>query len=412
MIYSGLKLLLGVSSSIAAYRALDIASTIIKGGGEVRAVLTTNAGKLAGPPAFQAITGKPVLTSLWENPAPGEMDHLAATKWANVFAIVPATANTLAKLVVGMADDALSTLAVAWPKPLVIAPAMNPTMYQHVTVQSNVATLRGRGHRLVGPAHGRTACGDVGQGRLADLEDILIAIVEAFREASARPDLSGVRVLVTSGPTREFADPVRCITNPSTGRMGIALARQAMACGARVRLVTGPCELALPENLAEVARVTTAEEMRDATLRMLPDSDVVIFAAAVSDWRPAQVAAEKAKKEAGPSETTIRLVRTPDVAAEANSRRGPGQFFVGFAAESHDLIANARDKMQRKGFDLVVANPVTDEDAGFGAETNRAVLVDADGSRELPFGTKEEVAREILAEVASRVTLPPYGADD
>lgn len=401
MIYSGLKLLLGVSSSIAAYRALDIASTIIKGGGEVQAVLTPNTVKLVGPAAFDAITGRRTVTTLWESDAAGEMDHLAHTKWANVFAVAPATAGTLARLALGLADDALSTFAVAWPRPMVIAPAMNPTMYQHATVQQHVATLRARGNVIIPPGWGLTACGDRGQGRLADVEDILIAIVDCLRERHELPDLSGHHILITSGPTREFADPVRCITNPSTGRMGVALARQALAAGARVTLVTGPCDLAMPEHLECLERVVSAEEMRDAVLRHLPDATVAIFAAAVSDWRPAQKTAEKAKKEGGPEEMSLELVRTPDVASAANAQRRPGQLFVGFAAETSNIEEHARDKMRRKGFDLVVANPVNVPGAGFGADTHEAVLITPDSQRAVPQTTKDLLAMEILREVAS-----------
>lgn len=403
MIYAGLKLLLGVSSSIAAYRALDVASTIIKGGGSVRAVLTGNAGKLVSPAAFDAICGRPTITSLWDSGHAGEMDHLAATKWANCMAVAPATANTLARLATGLADDALSTLAIAWPHPMVIAPAMNPTMFQHVTVQENLARLRERGHRIVGPAQGPTACGDLGIGRLADVADILIAVVDLYRDQLAAPNLAGKTVLVTSGPTREFADPVRCITNPSTGKMGAALARAAADCGARVVLVTGPTETAVPENVAEAVHVTTAEQMRDAVLDRLAAVDAAIFAAAVSDWRPAEVSGEKEKKEAGAGERTLRLVRTPDIAAEANARRRPGQVFVGFAAESHDLVPNAQDKLARKGFDLVVANSIIEPGSGFGSETNRAVLVTRDRVEELPQLGKLELAHRILARVADHV---------
>ncbi len=401
MIYSGLKLLLGVSSSIAAYRALDIASTVIKGGGEVRAVLTANAANIAGPAAFDAITGNRTVVSLWASG--GDMDHLAATKWADVFCIAPASANTLARLALGLADDALSTFAVAWPGPLVVAPAMNPTMFQHTTVQQHVRTLSERGHTIVGPGTGKTACGDEGVGRLADVEDILIAIVNHLRDAREVPDLAGRRVLVTSGPTREFADPVRCITNPSTGRMGVAIARQAVAAGARVTLVLGPSEIAVPGGLAHLERVVTAEEMRDAVLRHLPDADAAIFAAAVSDWKPAERSGAKAKKEDGPEETTLRLVRTPDVALEASKRRREGQVFVGFAAESHDLVENARGKLHRKSFDIVVANPVGEPGAGFGTDTNRATIVTADATREVPTTSKDRLAAEILKEIAARL---------
>jgi len=403
MIYSGLRLLLGVSSSIAAYRALDIASNVVKGGGEVRAVLTQNAARIVGPAAFDAIAGTRTVTTLWGGAEAGEMDHLAATKWANVFCVAPASAATIARLAVGLADDALSTFAVAWPEPLVVAPAMNPTMFQHATVQENLRRLRDRGCVVVGPATGRTACGDVGAGRLAEVDDILIAIVDRLRARSAVPMLAGRRILITSGPTREFADPVRCITNPSTGRMGVALARQAIAAGARVSLVTGPCDIAMPAGLSSLDRVVTAEEMRDAVVARVPEVDAAIFAAAVSDWKPAERLDKKAKKEDGPDETTIRLVRTPDVALEAAKHRRPGQIFVGFAAESHELVENARSKMHRKSFDLIVANPINEPGAGFASDTNRATILRADSRREIPSTTKDQLAVEILRELAQEL---------
>ena len=404
MIYEGLRLLLGVTGSIAAYRALDIASNIIKGGGQVRAVLTPHAAKLVSPTAFEAITGRPAVVSLWSSDHPGEMDHLAATKWANVFCVAPATAGTIARLAHGMADDALSTFAVAWPEALIICPAMNPTMFKHPTVGENLARLRARGAIVIGPGEGPTACGDQGIGRLVDVEQILIAIVDLYRARRGPELLPGRRVLVTSGPTREFADPVRCITNPSTGRMGLAIARAAMEAGARVALVSGPCELPMPEGLESLDRVTTAEQMRDAVLRRLPTADVAVFAAAVSDWRPAEMAPRKAKKEAAAEEVTLRLVRTPDIAAEAAAARRPGQFLVGFAAETEDLEANARDKMRRKGFDLVAANLVNESGSGFGTETNKLLLVGPRGSRELPLASKDEAARALVAEIAKAMT--------
>jgi phosphopantothenoylcysteine decarboxylase/phosphopantothenate--cysteine ligase len=309
-----------------------------------------------------------------------------------------------------LADDAVSTFALAWPKPIVIAPAMNPTMYASIPVQEHVATLHSRGHRLVGPVEGLTACGDNGLGRMSSVEDILIAIVEAFRAGTNLPSLEGRRLLITSGPTREFADPVRCITNPSTGRMGVALARAALACGGSVVLVTGPCELPMPAGAIQVERITTAEEMRDVVLAHLSKATDVIFAAAVSDWRPETRMREKQKKDSVADEMVLRLVRTPDVAGEAAKHRRAGQVFVGFAAESHNLIANARGKLQSKGFDLVVANPVTEPGAGFGTDTNHAWLVTGRSEREVPTTTKDALAVEILREMV-RVEIRNSGEE-
>ncbi|MEQ8820248.1 MAG: bifunctional phosphopantothenoylcysteine decarboxylase/phosphopantothenate--cysteine ligase CoaBC [Sumerlaeia bacterium] len=404
---SDLRLLLGVSSSIAAYRALDLASLIVKEGGQVRVVLTPNTVNLVSAAAFEAITGRPAIVSLWGSGHEGQMDHLGATKWANAFAVAPATAATIGRLAHGLADDALSTFAVAWPGALVIAPAMNPAMYGNPAVQENLRTLSDRGHVLIEPGEGRLACGDIGPGRLAPVESILETILNQASPTSS--PLAGRRILITSGPTREFADPARCITNPSTGKMGVALAREAHRLKARVTLVSGPSDLPLPDGLRKVVRVTTAEEMRDAVLANMEEAEILIFAAAVCDWKPATSSMTKAKKEGAEPEMALRLVRTPDVAMAANEARRPGQYFVGFAAESHDLVKHAREKMERKGFDFVVANPINEEGSGFGSETNRAVLVDARNEEDVPMTTKGELAAVILRRVAAALSVAATG---
>lgn len=414
-----MNLLLGVTSSIAAVRAIDLASRFRKSGHAVRVVMTQNATQLIQPAAFEAITGHRVVTTLWGGGHEGEMDHLDLTKWADVFAIVPATANALGVLAHGLAPDALGTFAVAWNKsPLLLAPAMNPEMWRNAAVQANVSTLRARGHRFVGPVVGEVACGDFGAGRLAPVEEIEAAILElAPREttgaplASARP-LAGRTVLITSGPTREFADDVRFISNPSSGRMGMELARAARNAGARVHLVTGPTEQPIPDGLASVSRIESAEQMLSEVVVRLPEADAVVFAAAVSDWRPAVRQAGKLKKEAmSSSAMALELVRTPDIALEAGKHRRAGQVFLGFAAESQDLETNANAKLHRKGFDLLFANPVGKPGAGFGSETNRGTLFWADGRREdvSPRG-KDQLARELVAALAAALTAAKAGA--
>ena len=397
-ILSGKRVLLGVASSISAYRALDLASMLRKAGAEVRAVLTENVRHLVGVAAFDAITHQRTITTLWESSHAGQMDHLETTKWADIFVICPATANTLAVLAHGLAGDALGTLAVAWNKrPLLIAPAMNPEMWRNVATQANIQILEERGHRFIGPVEGPTACDDVGKGRLAPVEDLYDAIVAEMQRGAGR--LSGKRVLITGGPTREFADDVRCITNPSTGRMGLALAAEAAREGAEVVLVTGPATLDVPESIGSVRRVVTADEMLAAVMEELPRIDMAIFAAAVSDWKPADRQAGKLKKTGAEEEMSLRLVRTPDIAAEANKRRRDGQVFVGFAAESENLESYAGEKMRKKGFSLVFANPINEEGAGFGAESNHGLLIFADGSKQdVPSATKAEIARRILGE--------------
>ena len=401
----GARVLLGVSSSIAAHRALDLASLLRKQGAEVRAVLTANVPNLIGAAAFDAITHQRTITSLWDSPTAGEMDHLAVTKWAEVFVVCPCTANTLAVLAHGIASDALGTFAIAWNKSsLLIAPAMNPEMWRNAAVRANVETLRERGHVFVGPVEGRTACDDDGAGRLAPVESIASAVAEQLRGRAGKGPLAGRTILITSGPTREFADHVRCITNPSTGRQGIALAREATRQGANVILVLGPTSVVVPGEIGHTIRVTSAEEMLAAVLENLPTADATIFAAAVSDWRPVDFLSGKAKKEDGEREMTLRLERTPDIAATANQRRRPGQVFVGFAAESENLEGYAGEKMRRKGFAIVFANPINEAGAGFASETNRGLLLRDDGSRrEVASASKDEIAHIILGELTARL---------
>jgi len=396
-----MKILLGVSSSIAAHRALDVASALRKTGAEVRAVLTENVPHLIGPGAFDAITHQRTVTSLWGSAHAGDMDHLAATKWADVFAIVPATANTLAVLAHGIASDALGTFAVAWAKgPLLIAPAMNPDMWRNAAVQANVSVLQTRGHEFIGPVSGSTACDDVGLGRLAAVDDIVAMILETGHRAGRPKKLSGKKILITGGPTREFADRFRCITNPSTGRQALSLAAQAVLEGAEVTLILGPTELNLPPGIKVVRRITTAQEMLSATLAELPNQDAAIFAAAVSDWRPASEFAGKLKKTDAASHLEMRLERTPDVAAACNQQRKLGQVFVGFAAETENLEGYAGEKMTRKGFSLVFANPIGEANAGFASHNNRGLLLRADGSKlEVPTASKTAIARLILEEL-------------
>ncbi|MCC5878093.1 MAG: bifunctional phosphopantothenoylcysteine decarboxylase/phosphopantothenate--cysteine ligase CoaBC [Candidatus Sumerlaeia bacterium] len=393
----GAKVLLGVSSSIAAYRALDVASTLRKAGVTVRAVLTPETTNLVGKAAFDAITGERTVVDLWHDGHSGSMDHLALTKWADLFLIAPATGNTLAMLAAGMAPNALGTFALAWNKtPLLIAPAMNPEMWRNKATQENVARLCARGHRIVEPAEGLMACQDEGVGRLAPVDDIVAALACLYSETTDRP-LAGKRVLITAGPTREFADDVRCLTNPSTGRMGLALAHEAARMGGRVSLVIGPTTLETSGPWDVLHRVESADEMLEATLKELPGADIVVFSAAVSDWRPAERHAGKDKKGGASNEMTLRLVRTPDIAATCNGKRQPGQIFVGFAAESSDLETHGREKMSKKGFDLLFANAINEEGSGFAGPTNAGLLLAPDGTRlEVPLASKETIARIIL----------------
>jgi len=395
-----MKILLGVSSSIAAHRALDLASSLRKRGYEVRAVLSPSVPNLIGPAAFEAITGQRAITTLWGGGHESEMDHLAATKWADHFVFVPASANLLAKLAHGIADDAIGTFAIAFNKrPYIIAPAMNPEMWRSIAVQENVATLRRRGHRFIGPVVGETACGDNGLGRMAPVEWIEQAILEQVENWEPLPDLSGERILISGGPTREFADDVRFLSNPSTGKMAYAIAREAIAAGAKVTLVSGPVELATPTGIEKMVRITTANEMLNAMLAELPNATMAIFAAAVSDWRPAERLKGKLKKRDGEDTMSVTFARTHDIAFEASKVRREDQLFVGFAAESDGLTANAEEKLRRKGFNLVFANPINESGAGFACETNHGLLLWADGRRETVENQgKRRIARRLLSE--------------
>jgi phosphopantothenoylcysteine decarboxylase/phosphopantothenate--cysteine ligase len=390
-VFEGKHILLGVTGSIAAYKAADIASKLTQAGAEVDVVLTEHARRFITEVTFRAITRRPVLADLFDEPEERQIAHIHLAKRADVLLIAPATANILAKLAVGIADDLLSTLALATQAKVVIAPAMNTVMWQHPATQHNVRVLEERGAHFVYPAEGMLACGDVGAGKLADTPVILAAVEQVLN-----PPLRGVRILVTAGPTEEPVDAVRHISNPSSGKMGYAIAAEAVRMGAEVTLVTGPTLLDPPAG-AKTIRVRTAQQMLDACLQEYEQVDVVIATAAVSDYRPAEVWQGKRKK--GEEEWTIRLVPNPDILRTLGERKGK-HVLVGFAAETQELLANAQAKLREKNLDLIVANDVSQEGSGFRTDTNRVTLLWADGKQEpLPLMTKREVARHLLQRV-------------
>jgi phosphopantothenoylcysteine decarboxylase/phosphopantothenate--cysteine ligase len=390
-VFEGKHILLGVTGSIAAYKAADIASKLTQAGAEVDVVLTEHARRFITEVTFRAITRRPVLADLFDEPEERQIAHIHLAKRADVLLIAPATANILAKLAVGIADDLLSTLALATQAKVVIAPAMNTVMWQHPATQHNVRVLEERGAHFVYPAEGMLACGDVGAGKLADTPLILAAVEQVLN-----PPLRGVRILVTAGPTEEPVDAVRHISNPSSGKMGYAIAAEAVRMGAEVTLVTGPTLLDPPAG-AKTIRVRTAQQMLDACLQEYEQVDVVIATAAVSDYRPAEVWQGKRKK--GEEEWTIRLVPNPDILRTLGERKGK-HVLVGFAAETQELLANAQAKLREKNLDLIVANDVSQEGSGFRTDTNRVTLLWADGKQEpLPLMTKREVARHLLQRV-------------
>jgi phosphopantothenoylcysteine decarboxylase / phosphopantothenate---cysteine ligase len=394
----GVRVLLGISGGIAAYKAALVARLLVGEGATVDPVLTRGAQRFVGAATFEGITGRPVRDEVWED-IPAET-HVALGRAADVALVYPATAHTLAKLAAGFADDLLTTTLLAATCPVVVCPAMHTEMWDHAATQANVATLSGRGVRILGPATGPLMGGDAGPGRVVDPEDAVAAVATAL----GPHDLAGRTVVVTAGGTREPIDPVRFLGNRSSGRMGFAMAAAAVRRGAKVHLVTGPTPLPTPAG-AERHDVTTAIDMRDAVTGLRDDADVIVKAAAVADFRPADPADRKLKKTAGvPS---IELVPNPDVLAELGAWRDDRTrpVLVGFAAETDDVDRHAAEKLARKRADLLVVNDVSRHDAGFGVDTNAVTILGADGSREdVALATKAAVADRILDAVVARLT--------
>ena len=392
---SGKKILLGVSGGIAAYKACEIVSRLKKQGAEVRVILTEHAAQFVPETTFEALSGNPVGLKLFGCDGGWEIRHVRWPQGADLFIVAPATANVLAKMANGIADDLLTSSLLAATCPVLAAPAMNTAMWRHPATRQNLATLAARGVKTVGPGSGHLACGDSGDGRMSEAAEIVEA---ADRLLSAKRDLEGIKVLVTAGPTREPVDPVRFLTNQSSGKMGYAIAKAARDRGADVTLVTGPVAIPAPAGV-KVVPVETTEELFDAVTGRCEEQDVIVQAAAPADFR-AERAEHKIKKQ-GDAPLTLTLYPTPDVAAAVGAKKREGQFIVAFAAETQNLLENARKKLGRKNASLVVANDVTRAGAGFGTDTNVAAFVTAQGVRELPMMTKRELADKILDEYVS-----------
>ena len=385
------RIVLGVSGGIAAYKACDLTSRLRKRGAQVRVVLTKHACEFVPPLTFETLSGNPAYTDAFDRKF--EIEHVALAKWADAVVIAPATANILAKMAAGIADELLSTTLLAATAPVLVAPAMNTAMWKNPATQANVKALAARGIRFVGPESGALACGDADVGRMSEPEQIVQAL-EAM--LNPRRDLEGRTVLVTAGPTVERIDPVRYITNRSTGKMGYAIAEAAAARGARVILASGPVSLDAPKGV-ELVRVESSAQRCEAVLHQAQQADAVIQAAAPADFTPETVADRKIKKTGG--DMTLRLKPTTDIAAALGERKRPGQVLVAFAAETNDVEDNARGKLARKNADLVVANDVTRPGAGFGTDTNIVTLVTKDDLQPLPKLSKREVADAILDRV-------------
>ncbi len=394
----GMRIALLISGGIAAYKVVDLASALTQAGARVRVAMTSSAMRFVGPPTFQGVTGNPVATGMWAADGSPE-PHVFLGDWAQVILVAPATANVIGRLASGRSDDIVTATLLAARSPVVVAPAMNDAMWAKPAVQENVTTLRRRGVTVVEPETGHLASGHEGAGRLAGASTVFNAMVHAIR---SRYDLAGRRVVVTAGGTREPIDPVRFISNYSSGKMGFALAAAAADRGARVTLVTTASHPA--HNGVEVRPVETAEEMLAELRRDLPGADVLVMAAAVADFRPAQSAGQKIRREETPR-LTLELEPLPDlVAALGKEKEGEGVFRVGFAAEGSDLDAKALDKMKRKGLQAIVANDISRKDIAFGSDYNAGVMLFADGSREeLERMTKREMADRILDLILPRL---------
>jgi phosphopantothenoylcysteine decarboxylase/phosphopantothenate--cysteine ligase len=384
-------IVLGITGGIAAYKAADIASKLTQAGARVETIMTEAAVKFVTPLTLRNITHRPVVTDMFALASEWSEEHVALAEAADAVLIAPATANTIARLAAGIADDMLGTVCLATRAPVVVCPAMNDLMYENTATRGNIDKLRARGFTIIEPEYGRLASGKLGKGRLPDTPAIL-AVLE--RVLGQRQDLAGKRIIVTAGGTREPLDPVRHIGNRSSGRMGYALAEAARDRGAQVTLITAPAALPEPAGI-EVIRVSTAAEMKAAVAKAVKTAQALLMAAAVADYRPKSPAKGKMKKEAAEN-LTIELVRTPDILGEVK-----GDFIrVGFAAESEDVLANARKKLAAKKLDLIVANDITAPDSGFDVDTNKVTIIDKSGKvEELPLMSKREVAERILDRV-------------
>ncbi|MFO7592630.1 MAG: bifunctional phosphopantothenoylcysteine decarboxylase/phosphopantothenate--cysteine ligase CoaBC [Pseudomonadota bacterium] len=391
---AGRRILLGISGGIAAYKTAELVRGLKKAGAEVRVVMTRAAGEFVSPMTLQALSGEPVRQALFDPAHEAAMGHIELARWAELVLVAPASADLMARLAAGMADDLLTTLCLATTAPIMLAPAMNQQMWQAAATRENAKILQQRGVRLLGPAEGEQACGESGPGRMVEPEQLLAACDDHFTDGP----LAGVRVTVTAGPTREAVDPVRFISNHSSGRMGFAIAAAAAAMGAKVRLVSGPVALGTPAGVKRID-VESAEQMQEAVLA--EPGDIFIACAAVADYRPVVVADEKIKKQ--PERLQIELQRNPDILATVAALDN-GPFSVGFAAETERLEEHARAKLKAKGLDVIAANWVGPRAAGggFNSEHNALELYWQDGGKSLARAEKTVLARELMQEVAAR----------
>ncbi|EPQ9970801.1 bifunctional phosphopantothenoylcysteine decarboxylase/phosphopantothenate--cysteine ligase CoaBC [Vibrio vulnificus] len=391
---AGKKILLGISGGIAAYKCADLTRRLKERGAEVQVVMTKAAKEFITPLTMQAVSGRPVSDSLLDPAAEASMGHIELAKWADLILLAPATADLIARMAAGMGNDLLTTLVLATDAPVAVSPAMNQQMYRNVATQENIATLSRRGMEIWGPAAGEQACGDVGPGRMLEPMQ-LVALCEQFFQPKPLQDKS---ILITAGPTREAIDPVRYITNHSSGKMGYALAQAAMQLGANVTLISGPVSLPTPVNVNRI-NVDSAQEMYGAVMAQASDHDIFISCAAVADYRPATIAEQKLKKTDDSDEMTITMVKNPDIVASVSAMTENRPFTVGFAAETNDVEVYARRKLEKKKLDLLCANDVSVEGQGFNSSDNAITLYWSQGEKALPLNSKAALSMEILKQI-------------
>ncbi|MDE7062448.1 MAG: bifunctional phosphopantothenoylcysteine decarboxylase/phosphopantothenate--cysteine ligase CoaBC [Lachnospiraceae bacterium] len=392
----GKNILLAVTGSIAAYKAAALASMLKKLDADVHVIMTKNAEQFISPITFEALTGNKVIDDTFDRDSGYHVAHIAMAAEADLVMIAPASANVIARLACGIADDMLTSTMLACRAPMFVAPAMNTHMFDHPATQANLKRMKELGYRVIEPASGYLACGDTGRGKMPEPEVLLDYILQ---ELACEKDMEGRRVLITAGPTREPIDPVRYITNHSTGKMGYALAENAIRRGAQVTLVTGPVNLSRPRFAHRVIETTTAEEMYRAVTEAFPEQDIVVMAAAVADYRPSSVASEKMKKS--DKALALALERTTDIIASLAERKA-GQFICGFSMETEHLVENSTAKLTKKKLDMIVANNLKVEGAGFGTDTNVVTVITPEGAEELPIMSKEAVAGAIFDRILKR----------
>ncbi|OEF09506.1 bifunctional phosphopantothenoylcysteine decarboxylase/phosphopantothenate--cysteine ligase CoaBC [Aliivibrio logei] len=400
---TGKRILLGISGGIAAYKCAELTRRLIERGADVRVVMTTAAKEFITPLTMQAVSGHPVADSLLDPAAEASMGHIELAKWADIVLIAPATADLIARMAAGMGNDLLSTLVLATDSPIAVSPAMNQQMYANLATQENIATLTRRGMNIWGPAAGQQACGDVGMGRMLEPMDLVHRCEAFFLLTAGEPKrLEGTSVLITAGPTREAIDPVRYISNHSSGKMGYAIADAAAQLGAKVTLVSGPVSLNAPSHVERIS-IDSAEQMHLAVMEHAQSHDIFIACAAVADFRPSHIAEQKLKKTSDEDGMTITMIKNPDIVASVAALTEQRPFTVGFAAETQEVEKYARAKLERKNLDMICANDVSIQGQGFNSDDNALHLYWKDGNKALPLTAKSELGKAIMLEIAIRL---------